>query len=71
MATRKGSGSSSSSSTPEVTYQHDDVSGVHSIGIEVDGHFVAFASLDDAVVDQRAENAANRSSSSSSSDEEE
>ena len=48
------------SKTVDVEYRHDDVRGEHQIGAVIDGQFVAFATVDDAVAKQRVENASNQ-----------
>ena len=58
MASKPSTGSSSSTKAPSVEYRHNVALGKHEVGVVVDGHFVPFAQLDDAVVAQRVENAA-------------
>lgn len=60
----------SKAKAPSVEYRHNPAIGKHEVGVVIEGYFVPFAQLDDAVVAQRVENAANVGEAAPESEEE-
>jgi hypothetical protein len=56
--------------TPKIEYRHNVAAGRHEIGVKSGRVFVAFATVDDAVYAQLAENAENRAEADEDEEEE-
>lgn len=69
MAGRSSGGRSSTSRKPSVSIRHNDEKARYEIGAVIDGQFVDFATVDDAVVAQRVEAAAARDEAPDDDDE--